>query len=881
MSNLSVKVSADIGDYTSNMDTVARVAESRMGQSASSVDDFRRSLLQGSADMQRAALQIGGGMEAANAAIMAASKSSEEALRKLNDTAADVDTSSIGDKIAYGIVAGVDAGIVAAQTGWEKFSEWVEEKAKLTGIVIGVLLAGTVAGAFYAAYKVVSGTIDLITGLMDGSFYKSENIDVLIASNNQLKDLQKNLGISAIEAGGLSEAMKRLGVDPGDYKAVYAGIATAIHANGEELDRLGVKYKDANGKLLENRDVLENAKGVLERYTEGWDRNQAAAAIGMGTYEQISASVKVTGQEIQKSKERLDEYQLGMSAGAQEAVTKYETAMREFNRETDLASQGFKRAIADSIMPALTDLANWFQEGWPSMVRAFRIGTSTITGLGYAMADGIYIVAQSIIASVGIIKDGVVGIATAAARILAGDVKGAGEAFANGWEKAKDRVKIAGENIVAQVMANDAKIRLATAADGRDASIIASKVTKKVLKNWTQKPDKEKESAAETVKRDPFEAELNNLGRSQAGIEFVIKNFEKFDGKVKESKSAMAEFDVTMGKFSDSQRAQENFSPLTAKQKADYIEKNRLIESGLETERQMIILSKFDKQAEQFAFKENQALEFRRQDVEWMGKGQVELAKLTEARRIDGEIAQMINATQLDLGKKGLSITQAQIDAIHARGDAAKEAAQILIQQADDKQKDPWFNMQESIRKYGEEADNVGMQIGNSMTGALKSAEDAWVKLQTTGKASFSDLAKSVIADMARMQAKAAISGLVKYLGTAAGSLFDSAGRIDEMSRLNMQAGTELAGARATGGPVWSGASFLVGEKGPEIFTPSAGGTIVPNSALSGGGQAITYAPVITIDSRTDRAEVFSLVDKAVRNGNAQLVDKLQRSGRI
>lgn len=42
-----------------------------------------------------------------------------------------------------------------------------------------------------------------------------------------------------------------------------------------------------------------------------------------------------------------------------------------------------------------------------------------------------------------------------------------------------------------------------------------------------------------------------------------------------------------------------------------------------------------------------------------------------------------------------------------------------------------------------------------------------------------------------------------------------------------------LGGARAMGGPVLSGKSYLVGERGPELFTPRQSGTIVPNHALA------------------------------------------------
>ena len=47
-------------------------------------------------------------------------------------------------------------------------------------------------------------------------------------------------------------------------------------------------------------------------------------------------------------------------------------------------------------------------------------------------------------------------------------------------------------------------------------------------------------------------------------------------------------------------------------------------------------------------------------------------------------------------------------------------------------------------------------------------------------------------------------------------------------------------GARAAGGPVAPGGSYLVGERGPELFTPSSSGNITPNNAMGGGTINIT-----------------------------------------
>jgi hypothetical protein len=48
-----------------------------------------------------------------------------------------------------------------------------------------------------------------------------------------------------------------------------------------------------------------------------------------------------------------------------------------------------------------------------------------------------------------------------------------------------------------------------------------------------------------------------------------------------------------------------------------------------------------------------------------------------------------------------------------------------------------------------------------------------------------------------------------------------------------------FGGARALGGPVSPGGSYIVGERGPELFTPSSSGNITPNHAMGGGGNTI------------------------------------------
>ena len=50
---------------------------------------------------------------------------------------------------------------------------------------------------------------------------------------------------------------------------------------------------------------------------------------------------------------------------------------------------------------------------------------------------------------------------------------------------------------------------------------------------------------------------------------------------------------------------------------------------------------------------------------------------------------------------------------------------------------------------------------------------------------------------------------------------------------------------RAQGGPVSAGTPYMVGERGPELFMPSRGGSIIPNNALGGGGTSV----VVNVDA--------------------------------
>ena len=77
---------------------------------------------------------------------------------------------------------------------------------------------------------------------------------------------------------------------------------------------------------------------------------------------------------------------------------------------------------------------------------------------------------------------------------------------------------------------------------------------------------------------------------------------------------------------------------------------------------------------------------------------------------------------------------------------------------------------------------------------------------------------------------------------------------------------TKMPG-RAGGGPVSNNRSYLVGENGPEIFSPDSSGTIIPNNKIGAGGMTVNVYPSAGMDENELAHNVSRKVAWAVRRG--------------
>jgi len=79
--------------------------------------------------------------------------------------------------------------------------------------------------------------------------------------------------------------------------------------------------------------------------------------------------------------------------------------------------------------------------------------------------------------------------------------------------------------------------------------------------------------------------------------------------------------------------------------------------------------------------------------------------------------------------------------------------------------------------------------------------------------------------------------------------------------------GGVFGGGRAAGGPVSAGTTYLVGEKGPELFTSSTSGTIIPNNKM-GGGNTINITVNGALDTEGTARTIVDILNRSQARGS-------------
>ena len=215
-----------------------------------------------------------------------------------------------------------------------------------------------------------------------------------------------------------------------------------------------------------------------------------------------------------------------------------------------------------------------------------------------------------------------------------------------------------------------------------------------------------------------------------------------------------------------------------------------------------------------------------------------EILYLAEQSRIYGEytksMIEYINGTTEAIEDQGDEVTNTDLKWQALKGTLELDSAMA--------------NAKEELDKLAEKA----IEAFNGADGALSEYEQGLIH----AKLMVLDLAEAIVlTDSQKNQIRVLVDtgDLERAIG-----LIDIIGAGGYTPQLNAM---RFRGARAAGGPVTGGGTYLVGERGPELFTPSSSGSITPNNAL--GGASIT----VNVDGGDPDAVVRAIQKYARQNG--------------
>ena len=257
-----------------------------------------------------------------------------------------------------------------------------------------------------------------------------------------------------------------------------------------------------------------------------------------------------------------------------------------------------------------------------------------------------------------------------------------------------------------------------------------------------------------------------------------------------------------------------------------------------------------------------ETLQHRKEFTMMSEEAQMATLKLTTA---EGQLANRLGTVEERLQKR----IELSKQAIQAQREFNESVRRALIIQAP---KDELKKLLDPLLQVDALGKSIGASFSESFKGIVKgsmTAQDALRNLFSRTADHFLDMAAQILAAQIRSGIFGLFSSMFggfnitggKSITTASGTSIGKAGF--------MPSNPAFRGAKADGGPVKSGSSYLVGERGPEMFSPGVSGMITPNHALGGGTNVVVNvdASGSNVEGDEDRGrELGRLISVAVQS---------------
>lgn len=666
----------------------------------------------------------------------------------------------------------------------EKRLKALQKEAEAFGKAFGVAVVGGASAATYALLETIN------------------------AMDEASKGAQK-VGVTTEAFTGLAHAAKLADLDTADLTKTLVKLSTEASTGNDAFKAMGIDVRDATGKLKAADVLLGEVADKFAGYEEGAERTALA--------------VELFGEKVgPKLIPLLASGSKGIAEMTKEAralglVIDTETgkAAEEFNDNlTRLggASKGFANEVAAGLLPILREVTD-------EMVRGAKEGG----GYGKIFSDAIAVALQTVIVLgsdvafvfKGIGRDigGMAAQLVALARLDFDSFTFLGDAMKADAAKAREEL----DAFQARVMGVGDAVKAAAEGAGAAGVVAPDVAAEKARAKAAAEAEKERIAALKKAAQEAAKAraDLQAEGRRLAeAVQTPSERLASTQSNVNRLAGAgVIDPEVQRRALDEAQGVYDA-----------YVQKQRqLLTDGLLTDEQEIQAS-YDRRR-QMILALTEATETEKADA---------VAAITDQR--DAQLAKAHLQRYGDLLSEEERVTKEYMERKRQIEDdeaLTAEKRYEYLTALSEKYHARMQELDEADAAKREELSRKQIEMVSSGFGNMADIAKAFQGEQSrTYQALFAASKAFTVADITLKQAQAIAKawGENNYwvaIGLTAGLAAQFAGLVSSANSAS------FGGARADGGPVNAGRSYLVGERGPEYFTPNEGGRIVPGDAMA------------------------------------------------
>lgn len=670
---------------------------------------------------------------------------------------------------------------------------------------------------------------------------QKQKVQLDLADEIKKQAKQMESAVRTLTANAFAEGGSNAGAP---YREEIGGIQRQYEAGAITIEQASTRIVAANRKLAGSFHVSDGAKREMAEASAAWESSATKLEGNRKRLDDLTSSAKASSSAMAAHG--------AAAAGAAEGWDEY---IAKIEQATQVA--GLNAAQTAEIAAR----AKGYSEDQAKLAGNLTAQQTALTQYNQALAKGDKAQAESIAKTLA----GLVDTETSLRRVI--DLAGGGHAIIEGVRAAfaKGGWFGAGRTLLDSILGNDpkavadARARLKAQLDAISAGVTVEK----------PKRDKDADEQKRTLKA------LQERIAEQTALTTALEKYGLAADRLTEGEKLVAKLQHDIATETNAAtRAKLEQQLALAKTLAGQERANEATREHLKLAKEAVKAEREVTRAQ-----EDRQLQYAR-ELAAVGQSDLQRERNSRLQAIDDEYRHRRQAYEDELAAKraaGETVDEKIAAARFALFDRLRQQdieSERRYQQQLAAEQGNWVNgAHRAYQNYLDKAADVAGQTDALFSNAFQGMEDSLVKFVTTGKGSFKDLAKSILADLARMEIRILMSKALQAIlggfmggttgtttGTttipenftgprANGGVFDAGGEITAFARGGVvNSPTLFQFAKGTG---------LMGEAGPEAIMPLTRGPdgklgVMAHAAGSAGSAGVTIHQTINVEAGGD-----------------------------